>query len=229
MTRISIIIPTLNEAPGIEQALKALRPLRDRGHELIVVDGGSTDGTPNLARPLVDRVLNAKRGRASQMNAGAQSAAGEVLLFLHADTRLPAQVDRLILGGLYDSGLEWGRFDVRIDGHNALLRVVAAMMNLRSRLTGICTGDQAIFLRRESFRACGGYPNLALMEDLALSRILKTRSRPLRIAEPVLTSARRWERRGVLRTMLLMWWLRMRYFLGAQPATLARMYDREQR
>jgi len=222
-------MPVLNEAPGIGKALEALQTLRERGHEVIVVDGGSADGTPDLARPLADRVLSAPRGRASQMNSGAQSAAGQVLLFLHADTCLPASAERLILDGLYDSGLEWGRFDVRIDGRHAVLRIVAAMMNLRSRLTGICTGDQGIFVRRESFRACGGYPDLALMEDLALSRMLKARSCPLRIPEPVLASARRWERGGVLRTILLMWWLRLRYFFGASPRRLAQIYDAERR
>ena len=229
MRRISIIIPTLNEAAGVERALAALQPLRRRGHELIVVDGGSGDGTPSLARPLADHVLCAPRGRASQMNSGVQRAAGEVLLFLHADTRLPPQADRLIASGLQDSGREWGRFDIRIDGRHPLLRVVATMMNLRSRLTGICTGDQAIFVRREAFVACGGYPAVALMEDVALSRILKARSRPLCVAAPVRTSARRWESRGVLRTMLLMWWLRLRFFLGTPPDRLARMYERDPR
>ena len=227
MSRISIIIPTLNEAASIEQALAALQPLRSRGHELIVVDGGSEDATPRLAQPLADHVLRAPRGRASQMNTGAQRAAGDVLLFLHADTRLPLQADRLIVSGLHDSGREWGRFDIRIDGRHPLLRLVATMMNLRSRLTGICTGDQAIFARSEAFLASGGYPAVALMEDVALSRILKTRSRPLRIAGPVYTSARRWESRGVLRTIVLMWWLRLRYFLGTPTARLARMYERD--
>ena len=226
MDRISIVIPTLNEAANIEATLVRLQPLRGRGHELIVADGGSRDGTHRLARPLADRVVTARRGRARQMNAGAQAARGEVLLFLHADTRLPMDADRLILEGLERTGLAWGRFDVRIDGRHALLGVVAWFMNHRSRLTSVCTGDQSIFVRREVFARVGGYPSIELMEDIALSKLLRRQSRPLRIADAVLTSARRWETRGVLRTVALMWWLRLRYFFGASPAHLLRLYQR---
>ena len=225
VNRISIIIPVLNEAPDIEPALDALRLLRERGHEVLVVDGGSVDGTPQRAQPLADRVISAPRGRAAQMNAGAAIAQGDVLLFLHADTRLPQDADRLVIDGLHDSASRWGRFDVRIGGRHLLLPLVAAMMNLRSKLSGICTGDQAIFVRRELFRSCGGFPSIALMEDIAMSRLLKKTSRPLRVLEPVLTSGRRWESRGVLRTIALMWWLRLRYCLGASPSRLARAYD----
>ena len=223
--RISIIVPTLNEGDGIAAALAALAPLREQGHEVIVVDGGSGDGTPALARGAADRVVSAPRGRASQMNAGAALARGEVLVFLHADTRLPENADARILHGLAASGRAWGRFDARIDGESRLLPVIAFFMNLRSRATGIATGDQAIFVRRDAFERAGRFPPLELMEDIALSSSLKRISRPLCIAEKVVTSGRRWERRGIVRTVLLMWRLRLEFFFGAAPASLARLYD----
>lgn len=222
---LSIIVPTLNEAAGIGAALGALAPLRGRGHELIVVDGGSTDATVALARSHADRVLETARGRARQMNAGAHAARGEIVLFLHADTRLPAGADGLIGRALEAPGRAWGRFDVRIVGRHRLLAVIGAAMNLRSRITGIATGDQAIFVRRAAFEAVGGYPDIALMEDVALSRALLRVSRPARVRERVATSGRRWEAHGVLRTIALMWWLRARYFCGVPPERLARIYD----
>ena len=217
--RLSVVLPALNEAAGIRAALEALAPLRARGHEVIVVDGGSSDGTAQLAAGLCDRVLNASPGRAVQMNAGARAAGGDALLFLHADTRLPARADELILASLEDHS--WGRFDVRIEGRHPLLRIVACAMNLRSRLTGIATGDQAIFVRRAAF---GGYPEIALMEDVAFSKAMKRLGRPACLRETVLTSGRRWESRGVLRTIVLMWSLRLLYFLGARPERLIRFY-----
>jgi rSAM/selenodomain-associated transferase 2 len=220
---ISIVVPVLNEAPGIVAALTALQPLRQRGAEVIVVDGGSTDNTAMLAAPLADHVIVAPRGRASQMNAGAEVANADVLLFLHADTRLPPRADALIRASL-GAGRVWGRFDVRIDGRSALLPLVAALMNLRSRLSGIATGDQAIFVSRAAFKAVGGFPDIALMEDLELSKRLLKLSRPICIAVRATTSGRRWERHGLWRTILRMWWLRLRYFLGADPARLAREY-----
>jgi rSAM/selenodomain-associated transferase 2 len=225
MAQISIIIPALNEAAGIGDTLAALQPLRSRGHDVIVVDGGSEDGTPELARPLADRVIAAPRGRASQMNAGAAEARGDVVLFLHADTVLPEDADRIVLEGLATTRLLWGRFDVRIAGRHPLLPVVAWLMNLRSRMTGVATGDQAIFAWREAFLRAGGFPPLPLMEDVALARALGDFSRPLCLAERVTTSGRRWESRGVLRTIALMWWLRLRYLLGAAPDRLAQRYD----
>jgi rSAM/selenodomain-associated transferase 2 len=222
--RLSIVMPVLNEAVGIEGALRALAPYRARGAEVIVVDGDSGDGTAGLARPLADRVLSAQRGRAAQMNAGATAATGDALLFLHADTRLPDNADRHILDGLKDR--PWGRFDGCFDG-GGLLRLVAMMMNARSRLTGIATGDQAMFMTRAAFEQAGGFPPIALMEDVALSARLKRHGRPLCLSARVTTSSRRWHRHGLWRTILLMWGLRLRYFFGADPARLARAYGYE--
>lgn len=224
MPPLSIIIPTLDEAEGIAATLAALQPLRARGCEVIVADGGSADGTAELARPLADTVVAAPRGRARQQNAGAAAATGDVLLFLHADTRLPAAADRLVLDGLGRTGRGWGRFGVRLTGRHPLLRVIERMMGIRSRLTGIATGDQAIFVRRDWFRDAGGFPGIPLMEDVALSGTLKRRGRPLCLRAAVVTSSRRWESRGVWRTMLLMWGLRLAYALGADPVALAERY-----
>jgi rSAM/selenodomain-associated transferase 2 len=225
--RLSIVMPVLDEAEIVEAALARLRPLRARGVEVVVVDGGSRDATNARALPLADRVIAAPRGRALQMNAGARVARGAVLLFLHADTMLPEGADRIVLDRLALSGRAWGRFDVRIEGRSRLFDPIARLMNLRSRLTGIATGDQALFVRRDSFEAAGGYPAIALMEDVALSRALKRLSRPLCLTERVVTSGRRWERRGAWRTVLLMWRLRLAYFLGADPRRLASLYERE--
>ena len=225
MTLLSVIVPALNEAAGIAAALGALAPLRARGAQVIVVDGGSGDATRALAAPLADRVLEAPRGRASQMNAGARAAAGDVLLFLHADTRLPENADALIAAALASGGHAWGRFDARIDGGGAL-GVVSCMMNARSRLTGIATGDQAMFMTRAAFDAAGGFPAIALMEDVEMSRRLKRISPPACLRAAVVTSARRWQRDGTLATILLMWRLRLAYALGADPQGLARRYER---
>lgn len=222
--RLSIVMPVLNEAAGIEAALRALAPYRARGGEVIVVDGGSHDGTAQLARPLAERVLGAPRGRAAQMNAGAAAATGDALLFLHADTRLPQDAERLVLDGLRRRS--WGRFDVSFD-EGGWLRLVAMMMNARSRLTSVATGDQAMFMTRIAFEQAGGFPQIALMEDIALSARLKRVGRPLCLAACVATSGRRWHRRGLWRTVFLMWQLRLRYFLGADPAQLARAYGHE--
>ena len=217
--RLTVIVPALNEAAGIRAALEALAPLRRSGHEIIVVDGGSTDATAALAAPLCDRVVHSARGRAVQMNAGAGAANGGALVFLHADTRLPPRADLLIAEAL--KGASWGRFDVEIDSRHRLLRVVACAMNLRSRLTGIATGDQAIFVRRDAF---AGFPAIPLMEDVAFSRQMKRSTPPACLRERVSTSARRWESRGVVRTILLMWRLRLLYALGVAPERLARRY-----
>src|SRR5829696_4043439 len=224
MSRLSIIMPALNEGEEIGPALDALNSLRALGVEVIVVDGGSSDATIQRARLRADHVIKAPRGRAVQMNAGAETAIGSVLLFLHADTRLPDAADILVLDGLARSGRVWGRFDVTIAGGSALLAVVTWFMNLRSRMSGIATGDQAIFVQREVFRSVGGFPPIALMEDVALSKRLKRVGRPLALRQRVLTSGRRWEAHGIVSTILLMWRLRLAYFLGADPDTLAKRY-----
>jgi rSAM/selenodomain-associated transferase 2 len=224
VTTLSIIMPVLDEAERILAALAALGSLRARGTEVIIVDGGSSDDTVAVARRLADQVIDAPRGRASQMNAGAAVARGTVLLFLHADTRLPADADRLVLDGLASSGRAWGRFDVAIEGTHPLFPVIAAFMNARSRLTGIATGDQAMFVSRGPFAAAGGFPAIALMEDITLAHNLKRVSRPLCLSARVTTSGRRWEKRGVVRAVLLMWRLRLMYFFGAEPEELAKRY-----
>lgn len=216
---LSIIVPTLNEAAGIAATLARLAPLRRRGVEVILADGGSDDGTAAIAAPHADRVVVAPRGRASQMNAGAAAAGGDMLLFLHADTMLPDDADALI-----PSDRLWGRFDVRVEGRHPLLRVVAAMMNLRSRLTGVCTGDQAIFVRRPLFTEIGGYADIPLMEDIALSKALRRHAWPTCLSQRATTSGRRWETRGVPRTILLMWRLRFDYWRGVEPRELAVRY-----
>ena len=198
MPTLSIIIPVLNEGERIAATLDALAPLRALGVEVVVVDGGSRDATVQRARLRADRVIPAPRGRATQMNAGAEKATGDILLFLHSDTRLPSDADHVLLNGLEQSGHAWGRFDVRIDSRDPVLRIVGAMMNWRSRLTGIATGDQAIFVKRDAFQKVGGYPPIALMEDIALSKLLKGVSPPLCLRERVTTSPRRWEKQGVL-------------------------------
>ncbi|PWF44035.1 TIGR04283 family arsenosugar biosynthesis glycosyltransferase [Massilia glaciei] len=223
---LSIIVPMLNEAAGIEQTLRALAPMRARGVEVIVADGGSSDCSASIAAALADVVIDAPRGRAKQMNAGAAASRGAVLLFLHADTVLPDQADGLILQALAAQGRAWGRFDVRICGRSRMLPVVAALMNMRSRLTGIATGDQAMFVRRANFFAAGAFPAQPLMEDIELSRRLKARSAPACLAQRVTTSGRRWETKGVWRTIFLMWSLRLRYWFGAGADTLERVYRR---
>jgi rSAM/selenodomain-associated transferase 2 len=221
--RLSIVVPVLNEEAEISATLALIQPLRRRGAEVIVVDGGSEDRTLERIGEQADRVIIAPLGRASQMNAGGRLAAGEVLLFLHADTRLPREADRLVVEAMGGPRI-WGRFDVAIAGRHRLLPVIAAMMNRRSRLTGIATGDQAIFVRRDAFLAVGGFPDIPLMEDVALSAKLKRLTPPACIGERVETSGRRWERHGVLRTVLSMWRLRLAYRLGADPRRLARAY-----
>lgn len=220
---VSVIIPVLNESLAIVPTLERLAGLRRDGGEVIVVDAGSADDTCALAEPLCDRVVVSDRGRALQMNQGAAVARGEVLLFLHADTILPLEAAQWLRAFLA-SDRAWGRFNVRLSGDRPLFRVVAAMMNLRSRLTGIATGDQGIFVRRALFEDLGGYRNLPLMEDVELCRRLKRVSRPFCVATPVITDSRRWEQHDAWRTIVLMWCLRWRYWRGEDPSALARAY-----
>lgn len=222
---LSIVLPVLDEAVALDLLLDVLAPLRRRGVELIVVDGGSDDDTVAIAISRSTCVLSAPRGRARQMHAGVQYARGQALLFLHADSVPPVDVDAQIAAAL-GGGAHWGRFDVRLTGSHAGLGLVAALMNRRSRLTGIATGDQAIFVRADSYARVGGYPDQPLMEDIALSRRLKRLGRPVCLAGPVLSSGRRWEVHGYWRTIGLMWALRFAYFCGVPPRWLARCYGR---
>lgn len=220
---LSIVIPVLNEASGIVQVLERLQGFRRQGAEVIVVDGGSSDGTAEHASSLADCVTTSLRGRGRQMNVGAARAKGEVLLFLHADTLLPPSAPTLIREAIGNNAC-WGRFDVRIEGSISGLGMVAFMMNWRSRLTDIATGDQAIFVTREAFRKRGGFPVIPLMEDIVFSSWMRQESRPACLTEKVTTSGRRWEKHGLLRTILMMWWLRIRFYFGASPNDLAREY-----
>ena len=220
---LSIILPVLDEAARIVAQLQSLQAMRATGVELVVADGGSSDGSARLAASLADRVLVSPRGRARQMNAGAAASRGRVLLFLHADTVLPEAAPAAVTEAVA-AGARWGRFDVRIDGRHPMLRVVERLMSWRSRLTGIATGDQAIFVRRDLFEAVGGYRDMPLMEDISLCSALKRYASPNCLRQQVLTSGRRWEKQGVLRTVLLMWRLRAAFFFGADPARLAVSY-----
>lgn len=237
MPPLSIVIPVLNEAQGIAQALQALAPLRARGVQVIVVDAGSSDDTVEracqaLQAPVVNgmpvaapwQVISAPPGRAVQMNAGAREARATTLLFLHADTFLPPAADTLVACALSRGTHHWGRFDVHIKGQHSMLRVIAALMNRRSRLSGIATGDQALFMTRAAFDRVGGFPAQPLMEDIEISKRLLRLSRPACLDQRVLTSARRWETRGVWRTVLLMWRLRWAYWRGVSPERLAELY-----
>jgi len=222
--QLSVVIPTLNEAGCIQSTLEALQPLRARGHEIILVDGGSSDATLALSQPLVDRALNTLPGRAHQMQAGADIARGSVLWFLHADSDLPDGADTLISEALEKSHAGWGRFDIAFTDGQPLLKCVAWFMNQRSRLTGIATGDQGIFVRRTLFDRVGGFPSIPLMEDIGFSRSLKQHGRPCRITQTLGTSPRRWHAQGILRTIVTMWGLRLAYFAGISPERLAKIY-----
>jgi len=225
--RLAVIVPVLDEAEQIESCLAALADLRQRGAKVIVVDGGSGDATVRLAAPLCDRVIAAPRGRALQMNAGArceQARNADVLLFLHADVRLPREADRLIFRALGNRRACWGRFDVKLQGRSFGLPLIGSLMNLRSRATGICTGDQAIFVEQGAFLAMEGFAPIALMEDVEFCRRARRLSAPVALRPPVVVSARRWEQAGLARTVLQMWWLRLAYFMGADPQPLAQRY-----
>jgi len=220
--RISVVIPTLDEAASIARTLSLVRQAGEC--ETVVVDGGSTDDTPTVARRQADIVLNSLRGRARQMNAGARAATGDVLLFLHADSLLPCQFNQQIQTAFTNAAVVGGRFDVRLDAVGWQFRMIETLMNTRSRLSRIFTGDQAIFVRRDVFQRLGGFPELELMEDIEFSRKLKRAGRVVCLRERVTTSARRWQRNGVFRTIGLMWTLRLAYFLGVPPHQLKTFY-----
>ena len=225
---LCIVMPVLDEGWRLISALRDLQRFRERGVRVVVVAGGSSDNTLQIARDHADLALLAPRGRAAQMNAGAAACPAQVLLFLHADTRLPDDADALVQRAMLASR-PWGRFDVRLDSERLMMRVVEAAMNLRSRWTGIATWDQAMFVRHELFNAVGGFPDIPLMEDIAMSAALKQHGPPTCLRECVTTSARRWERHGVWHTIWLMWRLRAAYFLGADPARLAAEYGYQPR
>jgi len=223
--KLSIIIPVFNEAENIANTLKQLQVYRQRDHEVIVVDGGSRDNTVDCVQDMADQLLISKPGRAMQMNIGAEQAQSEVLVFLHADTQLPNSADTLIIKAM-EQAAQWGRFNVRLSGQHILFRLIENMMNWRSCLTGIATGDQVIFVRRTLFEQVGGYPEIKLMEDIELSKKLKLFGKPVCIKQRVTTSSRKWEKNGIVRTMLLMWRLRLLYFFGVSPNKLhARYYQ----
>ncbi|PMR72323.1 TIGR04283 family arsenosugar biosynthesis glycosyltransferase [Halomonas heilongjiangensis] len=221
--RLSVIIPVLDEAAAIEARLDRLLGLWLCGTEIIVVDGGSRDDTLAKACPVATRILQCPPGRAVQMNTGAHAARGSQLLFVHADTRLPRRTDLLIDRALAGKHC-WGRFDIRLEGRHPMLPVIATAMNIRSRLTGIATGDQALFMTREAFTTVGGFPEQPLMEDIEMSRRLKRLSPPACLRHKVVSSGRRWEQQGAWATISLMWRLRFRYWRGASPEALAREY-----
>lgn len=220
---VSVIVPVLNEEGGIGETLRRARQPRVR--EIIVVDGGSTDQTRDVAQALADRVLSAPRGRAAQMNAGAERANGDILLFLHADTLVPEGFAAAVAAACKAPGVVGGRFDVDLTPSTPLLRLTGELMNWRSRLSRIATGDQAMFVRRDVFERMGGYANIPLMEDVELSRRLKGAGRIACLRQRVTVSARRWQAHGVMKTILLMWKLRALYFLGVSPVRLRRLYD----
>ena len=221
---LCIVVPVLDEARGLASHLGELQRFRQRGARVIVVDGGSSDDSLAIAARLADLAFVAPQGRARQMNAGAAAGAADLLLFLHADTRLPHNADTLVRRAMQGHA-QWGRFDVAIDSPRPVMRIVEGLMNLRSRWTGIATGDQAMFVRRDLFHRVGGFPDQRLMEDVALSALLKRHGPPACLPERATTSARRWERHGPWRTILLMWRLRAAYFFGADPSKLATRYD----
>ncbi len=223
-TKLSVIIPTLNESVGIESCLKKLQGLRQQGHELIVVDGGSDDNTISLAYPLCDRVIQSKKSRAVQMNSGVAVASGECYLFLHADTSLPnGTVDSFI--AINNVEKRWGRFDIKLSGNHYLFRVIENFMNVRSRLTGVATGDQGVFIGSELFHKIKGFPEIAIMEDIAISKILLKHSKPICLKENVTSSSRRWEKNGIIKTILKMWMMRLLYFFNYDTNKLEKIYS----
>ncbi|MCU7800971.1 MAG: TIGR04283 family arsenosugar biosynthesis glycosyltransferase [gamma proteobacterium symbiont of Lucinoma myriamae] len=221
--KISIIIPVLNEAETIQSFLQALQPLREQGHEVVLVDGHSDDDSCALARPLVDRMFSSQPGRAKQQILGAKMSTGEVFLFLHADTKLPEKADQLILMSLAQDSF-WGRFDVQLSGSHWLFRVIEKMMNWRSCLTGVATGDQALFVSKTLYNDAGGMPAIELMEDIEFSKRLLKFCKPACLKSIVITSSKRWEKNGILRTILFMWSLRLQYFFGIKPEVLVKKY-----
>ena len=226
MQTISIIIPTFNESHSIKNTLNSLMPLVQEGHELIIVDGGSNDDTVSICKHYTDNVFIAPKGRSSQMNSGAKKASKDTLVFLHADTILPTHAGSLITNALSQSNNKWGHFQVRFNGSRPILRVIEFLMNTRSCITGIVTGDQTIFIRKTLFEKINGYRDIPLMEDIEISKSLKKYSKPICMKTSVLTSSRRWETNGYIKTIVLMWKLRLFYFFGVPADKLVKLYYR---
>jgi rSAM/selenodomain-associated transferase 2 len=223
-TICSIIIPVLNDAPALSGLLDQLSSVRQQGHEVIVVDGGSTDDSVLVCRDRVDHLIEGKAGRSAQMNLGAENAAGDIFWFLHADSKLDSRICIQKILKINESPSAWGRFNVRLSGSDWRFRVIENMMNWRSAFTGIATGDQAIFVSRSAFEKTHGYADIPLMEDIDLSRRLKKISSPMLCSQLVTTSSRRWENNGIVRTIFLMWFLRLAFALGVNPAQLNKFY-----
>lgn len=220
--KISIIIPVLNEETNLARLGEHLRTIVQQ-HEIIIVDGGSRDNTLHIAYQFTDAVIVSSPGRALQMNSGAEIASGEVLLFLHADTFLPDDALAVIAALSVEKNV-WGRFDVRLSSKRFVFRLIETLMNLRSCMTSIATGDQAMFIEKNLFQRVGGFPEIALMEDIEISRRLKKIVKPVCLKHKVITSSRRWENNGVVATVLLMWKLRLYYFFGMSPEKLKQLY-----
>lgn len=221
---LSIIVPTLNEEVHIKKTVLHLQYLRKKGHEIILVDGGSKDNTIEIGEELVDKIFISKPGRANQMNLGALNATGDVILFLHADTKLPEDVDSIIVD-IANKGLVWGYFRLHLTGDRFIYRVIEYFINFRSKCSGIATGDQGLFITKDLFKLIEGYPDIPLMEDIAICRLLKSYSKPVQLKNYLVSSSRRWEEKGVFKTIVLMWKLRLQYWLGVAPDKLAKMYE----
>lgn len=222
--KVSVIIPVLNERENLDRLLGELQGIRAAGHEIIVVDGGSHDGSTSIAQGRSDKFIRHERGRGIQMNAGAYCATGEVLLFLHADTRLPPDFLSAVQAACNHNLGQWGFFRIRLSGNNRLFRIIDTCMNLRSRFTGIATGDQCLFVTKQLFREDGGYEEIPIMEDIALCRRLKRTCQPVVLSDSVTTSSRRWQQQGAVKTIISMWVLRLAYYLGISPSRLVRFY-----
>ncbi|MBT8439203.1 MAG: glycosyltransferase family 2 protein [Gammaproteobacteria bacterium] len=220
----SIIIPVLDDTESLENLLEQLQPARQLGHEVIVVDGGSDDALETVCNDRVDFFLSAQAGRAAQMNTGAAAAGGEVFWFLHADSKLSIEPCISQIMALHESEKVWGRFDIHLSGNDRRFRIIETMMNWRSAMTGIATGDQGIFINRKTFEHIEGFAQIPLMEDIEISKRLKKFCSPLLCSQKIMTSSRRWEKNGIFRTMLLMWYLRLAYAMGTSPERLSKHY-----